>query len=41
MKKEYATPDFEVVLLRFEAMMDQMKDSKPEDSGEEFDDDWE
>ena len=41
MKKEYAAPEFDVVLIRFEAMMDKMKDSLPEDSGGEFDDDWE
>lgn len=39
-KKEYATPDFELVKLQFESLMDQMQDSKAEDSGEHFEDDW-
>lgn len=39
-KKEYATPDFELVKLQFESMMDSMKDSFPENSGEHFEEDW-
>lgn len=40
-KKDYVTPDFELVNLRFESMMQQMKDSHPEDDGSHFEDDWE
>lgn len=39
-KKDYVTPDFELVNLRFDSMMQQMKDSHPEGDGSHFEDDW-
>lgn len=39
-KKEYATPDFELVKVQFESVMQQMQDSKPENDGSHFEDDW-
>lgn len=38
MKKEYTSPEFELSLIRFEAMMSQMRDSTPEDNAEDGDD---
>lgn len=39
-KKEYATPDFELVKVQFESMMRKMLDSRPETEGSHFEDDW-
>lgn len=38
MKKEYTSPEFEVTIISFEAMMSQMPDSTPEDHAEDGDD---
>lgn len=38
MKKEYTSPELELMLVRFEAMMSEMRDSTPEDHAEDGDD---
>lgn len=41
MRKEYSSPEWNLVKLQFENLLDTVKDSRPEDSGWDGDDERE